>query len=142
MSADTQKQSNKSKDSGSTCSESPLKIPDHEVNVSKTLAGLVIKTDHAMEKKLNKMKKSAWNVRENAYCPYSGFQVGAALRSAKTGKIYVGCNVENAAYPTGICAERGAVMTAIAAEGKNIKFDEVVIVTEADEPSAPCGPCR
>ena len=48
------------------------------------------------------MKKLAWKARDNAYCPYSGFKVGASIRSAKTGKIYVGCNVENAAYPTGI----------------------------------------
>lgn len=66
---------------------------------------------------LSVMINKAWKVRQNAYCPYSGFQVGACLKSKKTGKLYVGCNVENAAYPSGICAERGALMTMIAAEG-------------------------
>ena len=86
--------------------------------------------------------KKAWEVRENAYCPYSGFQVGAALRSSKTGKVYYGCNVENAAYPSGICAERGALCSAIASEGKNVKFDHCIVVTDAEQPAAPCGPCR
>ena len=68
--------------------------------------------------------------------------MGAALRSSKTGKVYYGCNVENAAYPSGICAERGALCSAIASEGKNIKFDHCVVVTDAEHPAAPCGPCR
>ena len=93
-------------------------------------------------KGLSSIIKSAWKVRENAYCPYSGFKVGAALRSKATGKVYLGCNVENAAYPTGICAERGALCSALAAEGPKIKFDEIVVVTGAEEPTQPCGPCR
>lgn len=104
--------------------------------------GYVDKPNKNVEKDLKKLKAAAWKVRDNAYCPYSGFKVGAALRSAKTGKVYSGCNVENAAYPTGICAERSAICTAVAAEGSNIKFDEVVIVVNNDEPAAPCGPCR
>ena len=63
--------------------------------------------------------------------------MGAALRSSKTGKVYYGCNVENAAYPSGICAERGALCSAIASEGKNIKFDHCVVVTDAEQPAAP-----
>ena len=63
------------------------------------------------------MIPKAWAVRKNAYCPYSNFQVGACLRSAETGRTYVGCNVENAAFPSGICAERGAILAAIAVEG-------------------------
>ena len=56
------------------------------------------------------MEREAWKVYNNAYCPYSGFQVGACLKSKATGKLYSGCNVENAAFPSGICAERGAIM--------------------------------
>ena len=61
--------------------------------------------------------EAAWDVRENAYCPYSKFKVGSSMRSKETGRIYSGCNVENAAYPSSICAERGALMQAIAKEG-------------------------
>jgi cytidine deaminase len=65
--------------------------------------------------------------------------VGAALVGA-TGEVVTGCNVENAAYPSSICAERGAVMTAVA---RGIQtFDRLVIATEADEPASPCGQCR
>ena len=85
---------------------------------------------------------AAWKVRDNAYCPYSKFKVGAALKSAKTGKIYAGCNVENAAFPTGICAERSAVCQAVAAEGPDVKFDHCIVVAATDTPTMPCGPCR
>ena len=94
------------------------------------------------KKTLGPLIKAAWKARENAYCPYSGFKVGASLRSKATGKIYHGCNVENAAFPSGICAERGALCYALATEGPGIEFDDVVVVTNADEPSAPCGSCR
>ncbi len=56
--------------------------------------------------------------------------------------MYYGCNVENAAYPSGICAERGALCSAIASEGKSIKFDHCVVVTDVEQPAAPCGLCR
>ena len=95
-----------------------------------------------LQKELAPMISAAWKVRDNAYCPYSGFKVGACLRSKKTGKLYSGCNVENAAYPTGICAERGALCAALAAEGPGITFDEIVVVTDADEVAQPCGVCR
>ena len=88
------------------------------------------------------MIPKAWAVRKNAYCPYSNFQVGACLRSAQTGNHYIGCNVENAAYPSGICAERGAIMAAVAAEGPNVTFSDCVVVTTADDVTAPCGGCR
>ncbi len=60
------------------------------------------------------LSKAARAVRENAYAPYSGFKVGAAIRAA-SGAIYGGCNVENAAYPEGTCAEAGAIAAMIAA---------------------------
>ena len=74
-----------------------------------------------------------------AYAPYSSFRVGAALRGAD-GSIHPGCNVENAAYPASICAERGALLGAVARGVR--EFDALMVVTEADEPTPPCGQCR
>ena len=74
----------------------------------------------------------------NAHAPYSGLKVGAAIRSASG--IHVGCNVENAAFPDGICAEGGAITSMVAAGDKAII--EVLIYAEADTPTAPCGGCR
>lgn len=78
-------------------------------------------------------------IRRRAYAPYSRFKVGAALRDEK-GRIHVGCNVENAAYPLGSCAEAGAISAMIAAGGK--RFQAVAIVGNGSEPCAPCGGCR
>lgn len=78
-------------------------------------------------------------VRRRAYAPYSRFKVGAALRDER-GRIHVGCNVENAAYPLGSCAEAGAIAAMIAAGGK--RFQAVAIVGNGAEPCAPCGGCR
>lgn len=83
--------------------------------------------------------QDALAVRENAHAPYSRFKVGAAVRSVN-GKVFVGCNVENSAYPEGICAEAGAIAAMIAA-GEN-KIEEVCVVAESPVPIAPCGGCR
>ncbi|MDA7699478.1 cytidine deaminase [Opitutales bacterium] len=88
---------------------------------------------------MSELFDSARTVRENAYAPYSHFKVGAALRSS-SGEIYVGCNVENAAYPQGLCAEAGAISAMIAA-GEN-KISEICIVADSTQPIAPCGGCR
>lgn len=77
-------------------------------------------------------------VRLCAYAPYSGFLVGAAIRS-ETG-IHAGCNVENAAYPQGNCAEAGAISAMVAAGGRQIR--EVVIAGDGAAPVTPCGGCR
>lgn len=78
-------------------------------------------------------------VRARAYAPYSGFSVGAAIL-ADDGKIYSGCNVENAAYPQGNCAEASAIAAMIAGGGKRI---EKIFVTGPDvTPVTPCGGCR
>ncbi len=82
---------------------------------------------------------AARNVRENAYAPYSNFKVGAALRTAR-GAVYVGCNVENVAYPEGTCAEAGAIAAMIAA-GES-EFVEAAVVADSPSPVPPCGGCR
>ncbi len=78
-------------------------------------------------------------VRTNAYAPYSRFLVGAALHDAD-GRLFVGCNTENAAYPEGICAEGGAISAMAAAGGRRIT--DIVICGGGDRACAPCGGCR
>ena len=78
-------------------------------------------------------------VRENAYVPYSRFKVGAAIRSS-SGQIYVGCNVENVAYPEGTCAEAGAI-AAMVASGET-ELIEVCVIADSPHPVTPCGGCR
>ncbi len=85
------------------------------------------------------LKDAATQVRENAYAPYSKFKVGAAVRSA-SGKVYVGCNVENAAYPEGTCAEAGAIAAMVAAG--ETKLVEAYVIADCPEPITPCGGCR
>ena len=75
--------------------------------------------------------------RRRAYAPYSNYAVGAAVRT-KTGRVYTGVNIENAAYPTGICAERVAVFKAVS-EGER-QFEVIAVVT--DNGGSPCGSCR
>ncbi|WP_036258871.1 cytidine deaminase [Methylocapsa aurea] len=77
--------------------------------------------------------------RANAYAPYSGFSVGAAIRTP-SGAIFAGANVENAAYPVGACAEAGAISAMVAAGERRIA--EILILGEGEALVTPCGACR
>jgi cytidine deaminase len=85
------------------------------------------------------LKAAAQAVRENAHAPYSNFKVGAALR-ATSGTIYVGCNVENVAYPEGTCAEAGAIAAMVAA-GERV-ISAAYVIADSPDPVPPCGGCR
>lgn len=77
--------------------------------------------------------------RERAYCPYSNFAVGAAAL-ADDGRVFLGCNVENAAFPATICAERAALMGAYAAGARHITA--IAVIADTPGPVSPCGTCR
>jgi cytidine deaminase len=82
---------------------------------------------------------AARDAQSMAYAPYSNFRVGAALEAAD-GKVFVGCNVENASFGLTICAERAAIFAAISGGAK--RFRRAVVVSDVDPPCAPCGACR
>ena len=81
---------------------------------------------------------AARKARRRAYAPYSGFHVGAAVLAG--GRVFTGVNVENASYPLSVCAERNAAAAAVMA-GKT-RIDAVAVVTDATDPTPPCGGCR
>ena len=85
------------------------------------------------------IKAAAITMLERAYVPYSHFPVGAALE-CKDGTVFTGCNVENASYPAGICAERNAIAHAVA-EGRR-QFRRIVIAGKGVDFCVPCGICR
>ena len=87
--------------------------------------------------KISDLYNTATEVRKNAYAPYSKFMVGAAVLSVND-KVFGGCNVENASYPCGTCAEAGAISTMIAAGEKSIK--EILIIADCVQ-ILPCGNC-
>lgn len=88
---------------------------------------------------------AAKTAAQNAYAPYSQFRVGAAARSL-SGEIFLGCNIENVAFPLGICAEAVAIATARCAEGPALMIVEIAVYAEQGDgthvPCTPCGGCR
>lgn len=88
-----------------------------------------------------RLMEAARNVRRNAYAPYSGFNVGAALVD-EVGRVHIGCNIENAAYPEGTCAEANAIGAMVAAGGRRIVAIAIAGGRDAPEPCTPCGGCR
>jgi cytidine deaminase len=87
----------------------------------------------------SKWIEAAKAARELAHAPFSNFKVGAALHT-RSGKVFTGCNVENASYGLTICAERTAIVKAIS-EGEK-EFDAITVVTDTDKLTPPCGACR
>lgn len=88
------------------------------------------------DKALIELAKQA---RAHAYAPYSGFAVGAAALSAD-GRVFLGCNIENASYGLTNCAERTAIFSAIAAGAKELAA--LAVVADGEQPCSPCGACR
>lgn len=87
----------------------------------------------------NTLIAAAKQARENAHAPFSNFRVGAALH-ATSGRVYTGCNVENATFGLTVCAERVAIFKAIS-EGER-GFDAIAVVADTDKLTPPCGACR
>lgn len=92
-----------------------------------------------MDPALAEMLRLALAARGNAHAPYSGFKVGAALRG-ESGRVFAGCNVENAAYPQGQCAEASAIGALVTAGDRRVL--ECVVVADGPGLVTPCGGCR
>ena len=88
-----------------------------------------------------KLDQAAAKVMKNAHAPYSKFRVGAAILLTN-GKIFSGCNVENASYGMTICAERTAIFSAVAQLGPEIEIRAVAVVNDQEVACSPCGACR
>jgi cytidine deaminase len=94
-----------------------------------------------MASKHAELVAAAKKVRENAQAQFSGFKVGAALRST-TGRIYTGCNIENATYGLTVCAERVAIFKALSEGEPSRGFDAIAVVADTSVFTPPCGACR
>jgi cytidine deaminase len=90
------------------------------------------------EAAIEELIAAAGAAREQAYAPYSGFRVGAALLAG--GRVFTGVNVEIASYPISVCAERNAVAAMVIGGERTV--DAIAVVTGAEEPTPPCGGCR
>ena len=88
-----------------------------------------------------RLLRLARKAMKNAYAPYSKFRVGAAILTAK-GKVFLGCNVENASYGMTNCAERTAIFAAVAERGPGLEVVAVAVVNDHGVPCSPCGACR
>ena len=92
-----------------------------------------------MNEKYKKLIGEAEKARKRAYTPYSKFKVGAAVL-CDDGKIFTGCNIENASFGLALCAERVAIFKAVS-EGST-KFEAIAVIGDTDKPCSPCGACR
>ncbi len=101
--------------------------------------GLNKEGENTVNENYKKLIKEAEKARKGAYTPYSKFNVGAAILSSD-GKIFTGCNIENASFGLTVCAERVAILKAIS-EGSS-KFEAIAIVGDTNRPCSPCGACR
>lgn len=93
----------------------------------------------ALPLNLQQLFEAAVAARKNSYSPYSHFAVGAAVRTAN-GKIYGGCNVENASYGLCCCGERNAIFAAVCAGERDL--EAICVVADTEKPVSPCGACR
>lgn len=88
---------------------------------------------------LETILQMARDAMDRAYVPYSKFRVGAVIK-AESGRLYAGCNVENAAYPAGSCAEQGAISAMVL--GGDTKIKDIYVMGNGEHPTSPCGSCR
>ena len=122
-----------------------LKLEDTEgqsgtVRYGRNLLRPVSSPLFSLERAITLAIEMATNVWKNAYAPYSRFKVGAAVVSAATGRVYSGCNVENGSYGATICAERNAILHAIAVEGV-IGIEALVVASKGNPLAPPCAQC-
>jgi cytidine deaminase len=97
--------------------------------------------ESSMAKEDERLLRAARKVMKHAHAPYSNFRVGAAFLTTK-GKLFVGCNVENASYGLTNCAERTAIFSAVAELGPKIEIRSIAVVNDQGVPCSPCGACR
>jgi cytidine deaminase len=100
-----------------------------------------MKKTNAAEKQRTMLMREARAAMKKAYAPYSKFHVGAAVLT-KDGKVFSGCNVENASYGMTNCAERTAIFSAVAQLGPKLEVTAVAVVNDHGVPCSPCGACR
>jgi len=103
------------------------------------VCGLNKEGENTVKEEFKKLIKEAEKARKRAYTPYSKFKVGAAVL-CDDGKIFTGCNIENASFGMSVCAERVAIFKAVS-EGST-KFEAIAVIGDTDKPCSPCGACR
>jgi cytidine deaminase len=98
-------------------------------------------TEKFSQEQREHLLQSAREAMQRAYAPYSHFKVGAALLTSE-GRIFSGCNVENASYGLTNCAERAAIFSAVAQTGPGLTIRVIAVVNDQEVPCSPCGACR
>jgi cytidine deaminase len=98
-------------------------------------------TEKLFHEQRDRLLQSARAATKRAYAPYSNFKVGSALLTSD-GKIFSGCNVENASYGLTNCAERTAIFSAMAQVGPSLSIRALAVVNDQEAPCSPCGACR